>query len=76
MDKQKSRRLAMSILAITNHNGIRIAEVGFLLGAIGGAIVALGAFIPLMRVWNFLAGVALAGSFVLLIVATHWGHYG
>jgi hypothetical protein len=66
----------MNILAITGHNGIRIAEFGFLLGAVAGGILALGALVPLMRMWNFLAGAALAGGSVLLIVATHWGHFG
>jgi hypothetical protein len=66
----------VNILAITGHNSIRIAELGFLLGAVAGGILALGALVPLMRVWNFLAGAALAGGFVLLIVATHWGHFG
>ena len=66
----------MSILAITNHNGIRIAEVGFLLAAVAGAIFAIGALLPLTRIWSFLAGAALAGGSVLLIVATHWGHFG
>lgn len=67
----------MTLLAITIHNGIRIAEVGEALGAIGGVILLLGATMPFGRKGgNFFGGLALAAGFVLLIVATHWGHFG
>ncbi len=67
----------MDLLAITVHNGIRIAEVGEALGAIGGAVLVLGAVTPFGRKsGNFLGGIAIAVGFLLMIVATHWGHYG
>ena len=67
----------MNLLALTAHNGLRIAELGEALGAIGGAIVLLGAMMPFGRKGgNFFGGLALVAGFLLLIVATHWGHFG
>lgn len=67
----------MNLLAITKHNGIRIAELGMALGAIGGAIILLGATMPFGRKGgNFFGGLAIAAGFLLLIYATHWGHFG
>jgi hypothetical protein len=68
----------MSLLAFTisDHNGLRTAEVGFLLCALAGTLLAVAAILNLGRGWNFLAGIALAVGSVLLIVASHWGHFG
>ena len=72
----------MNLLAITSHNGIRIAELGFLIGAIGGATLALSALSPSgamnkrVRAARFFGALAIAASFALLIIATHWGHFG
>lgn len=67
----------MHMLALTQHQGGRIAEVGFLLGAIGGAALLIGAAMPFgRRGGNFFGGLALCAGSVLLIVATHWGHFG
>jgi hypothetical protein len=67
----------MNLLAITHHGGIRLAEVGFLLGAIAGAVLALGAVVPFdKRIGKLVVGIALAAGSVLLIVATHWGQFG
>jgi len=67
----------MNLLAITHHNGIRIAELGFAIAAVGGGLLALGAISLRSRITaNFLAGIALAAGFVLVIVAAHWGHFG
>jgi hypothetical protein len=68
----------MNLLAFTisNRNGLRIAEVGFLLGAIAGALFAIAPLFNLGRGWNFLAGIALAAGSVLLIIASHWGQFG
>ena len=61
----------MNILAITNHNGTRIAEVGFALGAIGGVLIASGRRQSLSA-----GGLLVAAAFVLAIIASHWGHFG
>jgi hypothetical protein len=68
----------MDLLAvhISAHNGHRIVEVGFLLGAIAGALFALAAILNLGKGWHFLAGIALAVGSVLLIIAARWGHFG
>ena len=73
---QERENAAMNLLAITHHEGIRIAELGFLLGAVAGAVLALGAVTPFgKRGGNLLAGIALAAGSVLLIVAVRWGHF-
>ncbi|HVS84607.1 MAG TPA: hypothetical protein VHD91_03145 [Gaiellaceae bacterium] len=67
----------MQLLALTAHNGERLAEIGEALLAIGGVLLWLGASLPFGRKGgNFLGGVALAASGVLLVIATHWGHFG
>ncbi|MGD0715638.1 MAG: hypothetical protein ABSB24_15845 [Gaiellaceae bacterium] len=56
------------------HATVRIEEIGFLLGAVAGAVLALSAMTPLgRRGGQLLAGVALAAGSVLLIVAIRWG---
>jgi hypothetical protein len=66
----------MLLLAISHHTGIRLAELGFLLAAIAGALLLIGALVPVgRRVETGIAGVALGAGGVLLIVATHWGHF-
>jgi len=67
----------MPLLALTHHNGIRLAELGFALAAVAGGILAFAALAPGgRRAGNLLAGLALAVGSVLLIVAVHWGHVG
>jgi hypothetical protein len=66
----------MILLAITRHTGIRLAELGFLLAAIAGALLLLGAIVPFgRRLGAGIGGLALAAGGVLLVVATHWGHF-
>ena len=71
--------LAMDeILAMTVHTGIRLAEVGFLLIGFAG-VWLVAAQMPRLRLAKArmsVAGVALAIGAVLLIIATHWGHFG
>jgi hypothetical protein len=68
---------AVLVLGITRHTGIRLAELGFLLAAIAGALLLLAAIVPFgRRVGTGLAGLALAAGGVFMIVATHWGHFG
>jgi len=63
-------------LMIKTHTGIRLAEVGEALGAIGGVLLLLGGLTPFgRRAGEVLGGLALAAGFVCLIVATHWGHF-
>jgi hypothetical protein len=66
------------VLAITRHTGRDLAEVGFLLMVIAGVWLA-AAQLPQSR-WRVLrtvvAGIVLAAGGVLLIIATHWGHFG
>ncbi|HEY3944669.1 MAG TPA: hypothetical protein VGL78_05550 [Solirubrobacteraceae bacterium] len=67
----------MLLLALAPHTGIRLAELGFLLAAIAGGLLLIIAIVPVARrVGAAFAGLALAAGGVLLIVATHWGHFG
>jgi hypothetical protein len=62
---------------MTHRAGIRLAEIGFLLLLFAG-IWLTAAQIPAFRfakARTIVAGIALAGSGVLLIIATHWGHF-
>jgi len=66
------------LLAFTQRTGVRLAEVAFLLILIAGVwLVAAG--IPRLRLAatrTIVAGVLLAVSGLLLLVATHWGYFG
>jgi hypothetical protein len=68
----------MDVLGITTHDGIRIAEVGFLLVVFAGLWLAASEIpqLGLQRARGIVAGLALAVGGALLIVATHWGHFG
>ena len=64
-------------LAIAVQTGTRLAEVGFLLVLIAG-VWLVAAEIPALNVGNLKgigAGIALAVGGLLLIIATHWGHF-
>jgi hypothetical protein len=64
----------MNLLAMTQHQGVRWEEVGFLLGAIGGALLALGSVMPLARrTGTMLGGLLIAAGFVLAIIGVHYG---
>lgn len=74
-----SRKLAVvSLLAFSRHAGARVAEVGFLLILFTGIWLTVSEVGPpiLTRFRRVVVGVALALSGALLIVATHWGHFG
>jgi hypothetical protein len=68
----------MHTLALSHHTGTRLAEVGFLLIVIAGvwlvAAEALGD--GWQRTRTIVAGAALAVAGILLIIATHSGHFG
>ena len=56
----------MTLLALTQNGGVRIAEVGFLLAAVAGGVLALGAVTPFgKRAGNLLGGLALAAGSAL-----------
>lgn len=66
------------LLAMTVHTGIRLAELGFLLMLIAGVWLAADAVVPRLRLpggRTTVAGLLLAAGAVLLIIATHWGHF-
>ena len=66
------------VLGFAHQTGIRLAEVGFLLLLFAGVWLA-AAQIPKFKfaaARTIVAGVALAISGLLLIAATHWGHFG
>ena len=66
------------VLALGRHTGTRLAEVGFLLILFAG-IWLVAAEIPVFkfsRARTIVAGVALAVADLLLIIATHSGHFG
>lgn len=68
----------MYSLALSHHTGRRLAEIGFLLILFAGVWLA-AAQIPKLRfatTRTIVAGIALAVAGVLLIIATHWGHFG
>jgi len=63
---------------MSHHSGVRLAEVGFLLILFAGVWLT-AAQIPrfkLVTARTIVAGVALAIGGLLLIIATHWGHFG
>jgi hypothetical protein len=65
-------------LGFARHTGIRLAEVGFLLLLFAG-VWLVAAQIPQFKFKTgrtIVAGLALAISGLLLIFATHWGHFG
>jgi hypothetical protein len=60
------------------HAGLRLAEIGFLLLLFAG-IWLTAAQIPAFhfaKARTIVAGAAFAVSGLLLIIATHWGHFG
>jgi hypothetical protein len=66
------------LLTLTVKASGRIAEVGFLLLVIAG-IWLVAAEIPALRMSKarrIIAGILIAASGVLLLIATHWGHVG
>jgi hypothetical protein len=66
------------VLALTRHDGIRLAEVGFLLILIAGVwlVAAQVPQLKLGRTRTIVAGVLLAVAGLLLIIAIHSGHFG
>ncbi len=68
--------MTLLALVIKAHTGIRLAEVGEAVGAIGGLALLLGAVTPFgRRAGQAIGGLALAIGLVLLVIATRWGHF-
>ncbi|HEY2355249.1 MAG TPA: hypothetical protein VGH79_10175 [Gaiellaceae bacterium] len=68
--------MTLLALAITRETGIRLAEVGMLSGLVGGIALLVGGFMPLgKRAGQTIGGLGIAVGFLLLLVATHWGHF-
>ena len=68
----------MTLLAFSHHGGIRLAEVAFVLVLIAGVWLVAAQF-PQFKVGALrtgATGVLLAVAGLLLIIATHWGHFG
>jgi hypothetical protein len=66
------------VFGLSPHTGVRLAEVGFLLVVFAGVWLA-AAQLPQLKLGGartMIAGVALAIGGLLLIIATHWGHFG
>jgi hypothetical protein len=67
-----------SVVGLAQQTGVRLAEVGFLLMLFAGVWLAAAqiASFKLSNIRSVVAGVALAIGALLLIIATHWGHFG
>jgi hypothetical protein len=66
------------VLAVTHATGIKVAEVGFLLIVIAGVWLIFAELLQPEKwrtIRTVVAGAALVGAGVLLIIATHWGHF-
>ncbi|MGH2872293.1 MAG: hypothetical protein ACRDL5_07495 [Solirubrobacteraceae bacterium] len=66
----------MTIFAFTRHTGVRIAEIGFALVAIAGALLAIAPLTRIGRPGRVAGGVSLAAGAVIIIVAIRWGSFG
>ena len=67
------------MLAMSRATGLKLAEVGFLLMVISGVWLVFAELLQPEKwriVRTVVAGAALAAAGVLLIIATHWGHFG
>lgn len=65
----------MWLLGLTPHGGVRTAEIAFVLLIVAGIAFTIDALAPPRRTGAIVAGVTLALGGLLLIVATHWGHF-
>jgi hypothetical protein len=69
--------MTLLALALKAHTGIRLAEAGEALGALGGLALLLGGLTPFgRRAGMIFGGLALAVGFACLVVATRWGRFG
>ncbi|HLY50381.1 MAG TPA: hypothetical protein VKR21_14405 [Solirubrobacteraceae bacterium] len=66
----------MILFAFTRHTGVRVAEIGFALVAVAGALLAIAPVTRFSRLGGVAAGVVLAAGAVTVIVAIRWGSFG
>lgn len=64
------------LIAITAHNGVRLAEMGLVLDALAATALIVGSVPGFRRYSRYVVGVLFLAGSVLLIVAVHWGHFG
>ncbi|MBO0885687.1 MAG: hypothetical protein J2P17_36200 [Mycobacterium sp.] len=66
------------IVAMNHHTGTRLAEVAFLLLLFAGLWLIVASRFTAVRAGaarSIVAGLAIGGAGVLLIIAAHWGHF-
>jgi len=68
----------MNLLAFSHHGGVRLAEVAFLLVLIAGVWLVASEFpqFKLAAARRVVTGGLLAIAGLLLVIASHWGHFG
>jgi hypothetical protein len=66
----------MTIFAFTRHSGVRVAEIGFALIAIAGALIAIAPVTRFDRPGTVAGGVSLVAGAIVVIVAIRWGSFG
>lgn len=66
------------VIGIERHTGYLLAEVAYLLLLFGGVWLAAAQvrFFGVARGRTFIAGLAFGLAGLLLIIATHWAHFG
>lgn len=65
--------MLVTIAVLSAHSARRIAELGALLGLLGGLALAAGTFPSFRKSSAIVAGLLLAVGFALLIYALHFG---
>lgn len=66
----------MTIFAFTRHTGVRVAEIGFLLIALAGALLAIAPLTRVGRPGTIAGGAGIAAGAVIVIIAIRWGSFG
>lgn len=66
----------MTIFAFSRHTGVRVAEIGFVLLALAGVLLAIAPVARFGRTGTVAGGLSLFAGAVIVIVAIRWGSYG